>query len=773
MTSIVDFTSKEQAQTVDLVNIGVYARAADQGIVGAAVAYPHHWSRFTIAQPTAITLDINPGLLFVDDVMYESSEIITINLQVYLPLVTGDEKWVALLVRGTHVVETANRMVKVYTDVDTAQLVQQSIPKTDRLKVEIVVQDGIAAPPPALHPSIAGDACCLAFVRLTTSGVAEIEPGENWRLKSLYEVYGQVTLLEGDMTDIRQRTAQLETDIAFLAGQMRSIPRPEIIEQMKRNLAQLNRKLDLPEESRAYWYDPGLVLDQWDPTHADWLCRVNEGVRFQYAQIVDSQMAMLDPGNTDMKTTNNLLLPHWGEVVRLSVEGNDGYKDISQIVHTITTAVQNTVSGTSISYGPTVTVCENVNEWSTVGKVHPGETFNVNGTEYVSAGLTKNNNIAAGHLTSPVQWNADPQSEGHKNYDVQQKTVSTWSRTYTSYITKTYGVNGSVYAQSFLNSQQMILTSIELFFTRLGTDGDIHLFLCEIGEDGAPQFNNVIAQKTLTFANLALGWTKFSLTPTLLEAGMRYAWYTVTVGNHAIAFVNNNKFAQGSMFWRTDGAWAQGNPTEDFAFRLNAAQFTRVRTVVDFAPLTCPAGMTQLQLLYNGWAPPGTSLTWEIKPVGMTEWQLLNPTPDVNDNPLMGLPALAQLRATFIGTTDLQPAILMDVTARSAAMRMRTDAKFVSDVIEFGVSTTEVVVQTIVDAFDPIHNTFLNKIMVGSTTYSPDVTSVTIDDTKPTRRSIRSVFTVPATTSVRYRAEGTTDNVLVQYFLQNVLVAAI
>ena len=57
MTSIVDYTSKEQLQTGDLVNMGVYARAGDQGIVGAAVAYPHHWSRFTIAQPNAITLD--------------------------------------------------------------------------------------------------------------------------------------------------------------------------------------------------------------------------------------------------------------------------------------------------------------------------------------------------------------------------------------------------------------------------------------------------------------------------------------------------------------------------------------------------------------------------------------------------------------------------------------------------------------------------------------------------------------------------------------------
>ena len=100
MTKIVDFNEAETAEPGDFTNIGVYARAADQGIIGGAIAYPHHWSRFTISQPTTVTLNLSPGLLFVGDKAYTGDEVIALNLQVYLPVVTGDLKWVALLVRG-------------------------------------------------------------------------------------------------------------------------------------------------------------------------------------------------------------------------------------------------------------------------------------------------------------------------------------------------------------------------------------------------------------------------------------------------------------------------------------------------------------------------------------------------------------------------------------------------------------------------------------------------------------------------------------------------
>ena len=198
-----------------------------------------------------------------------------------------------------------------------------------------------------------------------------------------------------------------------------------------------------------------------------------------------------------------------------------------------------------------------------------------------------------------------------------------------------------------------------------------------------------------------------------------------------------------------------------------------MKRVVNFSPFTCPLGMTEVQLLYRGWAPPGTSLAWEILPVGETEWvTILTPFPEVDQSPLYGLPAYASLRATFLGTTDLMPAIVLDNSARQAAFRMRNDCVAISKVQNFGLTTTSITTITIVDAFDATHATFTGKVKVGATVYTADTTTVEIDPGKPSRRTIINHFTVPSTTSARYRPEMTTDSVVSVPFIQSALMVA-
>ena len=543
------FNEAELAQTADFTDVGLYARADAQAIIGGAVGAPRQWARFTIEQPSAAVLRINPGTLFIDDKAY-NSDTLDVDMQLHLPVVTGDTKWAALLVRGSIETLSENRLVEI--DADTGQTSLQPLPKVERLYVSVVVQAGIAGPTP-VKPTPADTECCLAFVLMSPTGVVSVEPGEGWRLKTLYEVTGRVIALEGDMDAIRQRTSSLETTTANITGQLKTIPRPEIIQQLQRDAAATRRALKLPAAARSYWYDPGLLKDDWDTAHASWLARVREGVRFAYAQIVDAQLALATPGDAKLKITDSLALPAWTEIARITVDGADGSKDISQQTHTVTEAIQNTVSYSSVSYGPTVNVCENNAEWSAVSNVHAGETFNVNGQTYVSDGLTRtSNNYTNQNGFDASQWNADPANEGHKNYAVQQLQYESWTKTYWTYVTKTVGVNGSIYGQSCLNQQAMILTAIEVDCTRAGSDGDIQCSSAA-ATPRRPQFKNVIASTTVVAANVHVGKVKFNFTPTLLDPGVRYAWYTVTVGNHALATVSGNKYAQGSLFWATDG----------------------------------------------------------------------------------------------------------------------------------------------------------------------------------------------------------------------------
>lgn len=769
MSKIVVFSQAEIATPDDFSNIGVFSRADDQTIVGGAVAYPNHWAQFTITQTSAIQLAINPGALFQGGEFYTSTSVMAVNLQANLPLVSNDQVWVALLVRGAEQTDTDNRMFE--TDVSSGATVQIQTPVADELYCSIVVQSGLPSPGP-IKPSIAATDCCLAFVLLTATGVSQIVSGEGWRLKTLFEVEGRVTVLETEMADIEQRTATLETDIANIAGQLKTIPRPELMRQIQTNLGKLNTAVKLPAEARAYWEDPGLFTTDWDTTNALYLARIWTGVRFPYAEIVNSQMALATPGDPLLNVTSNLALPAWTETTRISIEGNDGYKDIADQVNTVTTAVQNTVSRTSVSYGPTINVCQNQTGFAAVAGTEVGQTFTANGQTYESDGLSTSTAYLEPWVPDIAAWNADPASASHQIYAVQELQVDSYTDTYWTYVTTSYGVNGSIYAQTFLNSQATIATSVDLDFTRVGSTGDVHLFLCETFATGEPNFNAVLAQTTVAAALLAMGWNKFSFTPTLLTPGVLYAWYTVTTGNHAIATVANNKYAQGSLFWSTDGVWAQGDPTDDFAFHLNAAQFATTRTVVSFQPIAVDAGMTEIRLLYGGWAPGGTQLVWEILPYGSTTWQMLLPA-GVN-NPLVQIPPMVQLRCTFIGTTDLMPAIVLDSNARTWGGRMTGVMAAPSLQQPFGYSSSSITVVTTVDNFDPNVNTFTNKLLqADGTVLTPAVTSTSIDPTDSARCTFTSTFT-PATAqaSAAVMPTATTTSLIKVPFVQDILMFA-
>jgi hypothetical protein len=778
MSKVIRFAEAEVAEPADFDAIGDAAREGHDNIVGGAIGYPSHWAAFTISTPTGTTVRVNEGRYFRNDRIYDLDAPVDLPLQVHLPLVVGDQRYVAILARHVDEVITAQRMIE--TDVDTGETVQQSIPKIDRRRVELVIQQGLPSPTP-IKPDIASGDCALAFVLLSATGVVAVESGEDYRVKTLYEIEGRVRVLEGQMVVSFRRTQTLQSDLANLAGRILSIPRPEVIRQLQRDAARTRRILGIPDEARAYFYDPGLVRDQWDFGHANWLARVREGVRFAFAAERDDRLEVLDEGDEAIRIKDGILLPAWTEATRIEVDGSGSFRNISQQVHTVTTAVERTISRSSVEYGPTVAICENLSEWSQVGEQRVGETFQVNGETFQNLGVitsdTPEVDLSVIQTWNPdvtqagiVEWNEQAQSAGHQNFAVQQVSHRSWTETYWDYVTETFGVNGSVYAQTFLLSQPMIMTSIDLRFTRVGTTGDVHLSLCEVDATGAPRFDRVIARSTVEANGLSVGWVKFDFAPRYLSAGRRYAWVSVTTGNHALATVTGSVFTQGTLFWSTDESWFQGAPEEDFAFRVNAAEFRSTRTVVEFEPLTLDNGMTQLHLIYENWVPPGTNLVWEWRTSDDPTWRLMLPYPD---HPMNGLPALIRLRATFINTTEMAPGISLNAKARGMTQRHRADMTAVSKVLNFGFSTTSIVVETVVDNFDPVHNTVANKLIVGEAVVLPDATTIEADISRPGRFTYTSTFTTSSTASARLRVDMTTDTVILIPFIQNVSLFAL
>jgi len=184
-------------------------------------------------------------------------------------------------------------------------------------------------------------------------------------------------------------------------------------------------------------------------------------------------------------------------------------------------------------------------------------------------------------------------------------------------------------------------------------------------------------------------------------------------------------------------------------------------------------GMTVIDMIYPGWVPGGCQLAWEIGPAGTDIWTEIDDG-DPAENPLVGLPASVELRMVMLGTADLQPMIQLDPTAVSRVSRNRSTMVGVSQDFDFGLSTTSIVTQYTLDAFDETRHTFTPRIMVGGAVVAPATTEITIDPANPNRRTYLSTYALgAATTSARMRVEATTTNIVSVPFVQDAFISAL
>src|SRR5690606_23188292 len=132
--------------------------------------------------------------------------------------------------------------------------------------------------------------------------------------------------------------------------------------------------------------------------------------RFPYQIQRETQIKLLNTAQSDiMVWDGTLVLPKYTERVRIENPFGKLRKDISNVVHTVTTATVHTASHTRIRYGETVNVCENQAGWGDVADKKAQQIFAVNGQTFVSKGLSSD------------PWNDNPASEGgHKNFSVQK-----------------------------------------------------------------------------------------------------------------------------------------------------------------------------------------------------------------------------------------------------------------------------------------------------------------------------------------------------------------
>jgi hypothetical protein len=755
--------ASEYLQAADYNRFGEFPRDALDHVMVDVIGYDAHWAGYTVSLKSAQEVTVSPGRYLNGEMVYSADDADNINLIDYFPLAASDDKWLALILRGEEVEIKEDRAFETSKDPETSIPVNQEAPVIAWRKARVVVQQGLAVPPPAALPTIAETDACMAFVRVKTPGIQAIIPGEKWRAKTLREVEGRVTAIELRVAQLFEDTETIRTDVANLAASIGKIPDPRLMNQIVRDTSRLVQWSNLPEEARNYWFDQALVKDNWDFTQGGYF-RINEGVRFQYVAQYDHTLRVLDPAMAGIKMwENRLLLPDYDEVTRISSPTGTGRKDIANSVHTVTTATKKTKSHQRIRYGETISICENRAGWESANLKdrRPGEVFKHAGEEWIHRGLNDD------------PWNNLPESEnGHKGIYLQKVIKETVTQVYTVYNTEEFGLSGAIHGETFPVAQLMVATSIDLNFTRVGAEGDVTLCICDVTPSSAPDYGSVIARVTKPRSQLVSGWNRFAFEPTLLEQGKRYAWFVVTTGNHQLMTNTGNAFPGGTMFVSTDGGWSQGNVNEDFTFRLNAARFKASRTVIPFESLTLEGGLTEIEMIYQAWEPAITKLVWEIRAQGDTEWV---PMDARDDNPLANLPPLVQLRLVMVGTEDIAPAIDLTAYARAIAGRMRPDLRAITRLFPFGFTTTSAQIVFYMDEYDANRHTTAPKlILADGTVVNPTAVVAQQDPTKPSRTKFVANFSgLPAgTAAARVRIDATTNSVIHVPFVQDVQLNA-
>ena len=757
----------------DFNNFGLFPRGSFDHIVVDTLIPGMAFTGFNVVQDAPAVVTVGSGRLYHNGLVFYNDNEGGTNLDLLgvLPVVT--RRYVGVVVWGQEI-DTDTEPRTFLTDPVTRATVARVVSTESRRWTNISTVVGPEGPDPQ-RPAIASNTLVVAWILLDSTGIVSITMVDENRAPNVANL--DARLDENDAW--RQRTASrldtLATDLAALAARLAGTASLKFTLKLGVDIARVKEVLNLPDTYSMWGADHFLTEDESDALHVDYIARVDEGIRFPPEAQRDAQIGLLNPLDENVVNQANFILPKYSEVSRLEILGNDGEISISQYQFQTISWELCAKTRTRIRWGTPIVVCSNSYWWYAPAGYDYGTGFLQSQGNGIG-GYTPNTDLIYDPLTNILRRG----DETFQILDVMDnpnhtvlRIVQFWvdeiiDSYYWRQVVTVEGLSGSVVAQTFLNSQGGWLTSVDLFFTRVAATGDVHCLIVECGDNGAPNYQRTIARTTLTVDLMRTlpNYGRFKFLPTYLAKGKRYAVVLQTAGNHFISIVNNNKFAQGSMFTSTDGAWATGDLVKDFAMRLNFAKFDTNRCTVQLLSLELNGGIAIVDLNFDSTRPPGTTISFEIQHNGV--WK---PLGYYDTNPLVALPPLLPFRVVLAGTTDEMPGIGVASNSRALTERPRSDFRHISKARTVDMSGT---VNTVYCDFrlegwrDAPYHTFTPRLLTGAgytSVRTPSIIENELDPNDPTVLVRRCTWNLAALggaaiNSYKIRVEGTTDNVL-------------
>lgn len=635
MESKVIFQQDMDADPEDFNNLQSFAQRSMDHVVGDAISADRKFAGFAAAATSVTEITVQPGRLYSAGKVYNRTSVFTKDFTTALPVV--GRKIVSVVIFGQDS-DTDIRSREFLINEETNESEPQSV-AMERARItgiDTVAGEESADP---VAPLVGAGYLEVARVELTPAGIAAVTATSTNSLVSAQALDGRMKVMETFKAKTGPQVQSLAADLAALTAGQAGVVSLDMYGRTLGRLGVLEAKSDIPLTAVDSAADFLLDTAGSDFGFAGSNVKVEEGIRFadEAASIVSLQI--FDALNPRARITNGMLFPAYAEVERLRVGPVTGEVSVSTYSYATHEMVQKTISRTRIRYGRTRLISSSI-AW------------------------LKNGLYDASRLIfrrEDEDWDI-PSSLWHRSVErhIFRRQTSCWVDTYEEpyweEVTTDHAVNGTQVSETFLNANDMWLSSIGLPFTYLAEDGAVTVALCET-DRGLPVLDKVIARATVDREDLFIGEVKVPMGPVFLTGGTRYAMVIITAGGHRLGTVQGSEFPEGTFFYVLDGAYQQGDATRDLAFTLYACQFSAARAVVELNPLSLAGGIADIDILAPSIVPGAAQLSYEIQ-IGGT-WYGLQAAEDLPLGAGGSLPPLLAFRAVFTGTPDVMPAVAL------------------------------------------------------------------------------------------------------------------
>lgn len=749
MTKIARIVANQNVTVGDYANLASFPRDALDVLVEAAVSgqLDSCYSGATVAKTgtTQITVE-TPVILFKDGKIFTGSDTATqLNLLAHMPT-SGNRRIVAILLQAQTVNDdTQSRDFIVNGSVWPPSVDPQQTATVEWRKASIAIQLGDQAPSP-VKPVVDSANTVIAWVTLSSTEIVSVEQSLDNRLPTLRSIAQRIGVLEDWKAETEPVIEGLKTDVSKLVASNHEKLSRSMQVYLLEQVARLFEQVGMPEGKSYSKTDHFLDVSDADLEHPQSVTKVEEGIRFADDNAATSTLALLTPSDTSIQTsTGGMVLPRYTEKALISITEKSTEHALANGGSQTINYELKTVSKTRIRYGDPFLVCTNSTWWQTGRYDSVAGVFYKDGVEY-------NVEYAEQHPTG------DP---NHSYKRLRQIFIDTYEEPYWAATVVQASYTGQVAGNTFMMPRSGWVTGFNVYFSRVDAGGgDVRLALCEIFENGAPNYKACYAVTTVAAENLKIHPTptKFSIEPTFLEGGKRYGWFVITSGNHWLAMAEDNKYAQGSFFVSTDGIWSQGSISLDACFEVLVAEFAAPRVVVNLQGWNLSGGICGIDLLTKQVVPDGCSLSFEVQ-VGSV-WHTLQEVAS-GSSPLYNLPANINARIVFLGTTELMPGIILNQSTVTVS-RPRTNGVHITKARTAPGPVTEVIEILTLEHFDDTPHDLSCTLLTGSGFTTEISPTATTDEVMPDG-SVRRVFTwtlSPAITAWKRKTTYSTNSAL-------------